>query len=760
MVTAAFLLCAGGGAAAKKIDISQLEGIDVPEGLQQFLGAMVSEIQGLKSQNKVVLKEQNMTQQENIVVRAKLEQVTKDREALESKTNIMEAELRRENAALRIEVMELRNQTKTDLRGIHARLDQCEADSFAHVMERRHMQEQTPACGREAVNDMLAVCCRSGTPGRNGHRLQEFVGCDSLPPTCSLQCSYQFISIFSNCHDQTLMQGLTAEQLADWTSFYAVCSEVEQSAAEMGSLQPFNVRMFKILVSLEAAQSQAEIFGNVGQTLPSIGPLPELPPPPPASSSGPSATYLEQYHAQCTTTNILTCVPACNTTTHGYELLATIDGTDTKFSCNLAHGLYSWMGAASEGGFLGLDFAAFFSAVVSGAAGFYIVTLSEDARISTDVTIHPGQDVRINGDRSRVSKPSWGTGSIEISQLASLSLSYLMLPGAINAVPGAIQLSVTDCTLVGRDGQLHGHMQHGQANSPNFGTMYLHDVSATFTGTDFGGPGPGGNSHPDGRGFNSGGGRVIIVNCTNLGGHIQLNARYDTSGGSITIVGSSLLPADVHGDNGATIDVRSGGSVSLVSMAVPSAILSVAERILRGAGSTLRLSAVTVLETPDVGELTGTMTERADGSKTIYPPNWSLIGTPVFIVNSGPCTVSEGGRCVGRPQGYGKYEDCMISVGGGSGVLGPCAVFDFCSICGGQSCTNDRITLQPDDLMHGGSDCPTGAVLAPGDSVSWYSDSGDQGSVGHDTNGCATKGTCGLPYSANGLGGGWQICFA
>ena len=41
-------------------------------------------------------------------------------------------------------------------------------------------------------------------------------------------------------------------------------------------------------------------------------------------------------------------MPECNAEHHGYELLATIDGTDTKFSCNLAHGLYSWMGAASE----------------------------------------------------------------------------------------------------------------------------------------------------------------------------------------------------------------------------------------------------------------------------------------------------------------------------------------------------------------------------------------------------------------------------
>ena len=61
-------------------------------------------------------------------------------------------------------------------------------------------------------------------------------------------------------------------------------------------------------------------------------------------------------------------MPECNAEHHGYELLATIDGTDTKFSCNLAHGLYSWMGAASEGGYLGADAQSFFSAVVSGAA--------------------------------------------------------------------------------------------------------------------------------------------------------------------------------------------------------------------------------------------------------------------------------------------------------------------------------------------------------------------------------------------------------
>eukprot|EP01050_Picozoa_sp_SAG11_P057994 SAG11_NODE_36814_length_259_cov_7.437500_1_plen_57_part_01 len=57
---------------------------------------------------------------------------------------------------------------------------------------------------------MLAVCCASDSPG-NGHRLQEIEGCDALPPTCSLECSSQFISIYENCQGEPLMEGLSAE---------------------------------------------------------------------------------------------------------------------------------------------------------------------------------------------------------------------------------------------------------------------------------------------------------------------------------------------------------------------------------------------------------------------------------------------------------------------------------------------------------------------------------------------------------------------
>ena len=45
--------------------------------------------------------------------------------------------------------------------------------------------------------------------------------------------------------------------------------------------------------------------------------------------------------------------------------------------------------------------------------------------------------------------------------------------------------------------------------------------------------------------------------------------------------------------------------------------------------------------------------------------------------------------------------------------------------------------------------------------LSWTSNGAVQGSVGSGyDNGCAAKGTCGLPFHYYGLGGGWQLCFA
>eukprot|EP01048_Picozoa_sp_COSAG05_P040560 COSAG05_NODE_20857_length_276_cov_0.824859_1_plen_82_part_01 len=68
----------------------------------------------------------------------------------------------------------------------------------------------------------------------------------------------------------------------------------------------------------------------------------------------------------------------------------------------------------TDGGYLGADFEAFFSAVVSGAAGIYVGMLVKDANISTDLVVRPGQDVSVSGDRSLMQPPLWGSGSFTV----------------------------------------------------------------------------------------------------------------------------------------------------------------------------------------------------------------------------------------------------------------------------------------------------------------------------------------------------------
>ena len=199
---------------------------------------------------------------------------------------------------------------------------------------------------------------------------------------------------------------------------------------------------------------------------------------------------------------------------------------------------------------------------------------------------------------------------------------------------------------------------------------------------------------------------------------------------------------------GAAIAATGGGSLTLADLALPLAALRTAEVSLAGAGSTLYLAAVTVPKQPDWGELTGTATAAAaaGGPLVLNPPDLQF--PPYFVVRSGPCTVAEGGRCVGRwPGGYLPNEDCEIAVAGVvEGVLGPCPVFDTFGNGPG-----DWLTL-PDGTRHGNADCPAGAALGPGQTLTWTSNTADQGDFHGNGNG--------LPHSSFGAGGGWQVCFA
>ena len=270
------------------------------------------------------------------------------------------------------------------------------------------------------------------------------------------------------------------------------------------------------------------------------------------------------------------------------------------------------------------------------------------------------------------------------------------------------------------------------------------------------------------------------------------------SGGFTVQERGSVLLTYVTLEAVARLLVTGGGALRLVDCIVPSEVLSGVVTQLSGEGSTLQLSAVTVPERPDVGERTGTMTVGADGSTVVDPPNFVNFGGPYFTVTSGPC-VAYGG-CVGRPDGYLPNESCEIVVGDIGGVLGTCPMFDVYQQDGltvperslpnppdcldqlhsGLQCPVESCQQRPPGAESGAltnyncgypqnyfhnSDCPTGAVLTPGDTLSWETNGQHQGNFGTfagiaASNGCEEKSMCGLPYSQHDLGGGWQVCFA
>ena len=102
----------------------------------------------------------------------------------------------------------------------------------------------------------------------------------------------------------------------------------------------------------------------------------------------------------------------------------------------------------TDGGYLGSDFEAFFSAVVSGAAGVYVGVLLQDAGIETDLVVRPGQRVSLSGDASLPRPPRWGGGGFTVQQRGSLSLRSVAVPADVlfqvltTARPGsAVRLS-------------------------------------------------------------------------------------------------------------------------------------------------------------------------------------------------------------------------------------------------------------------------------------------------------------------------------
>ena len=102
----------------------------------------------------------------------------------------------------------------------------------------------------------------------------------------------------------------------------------------------------------------------------------------------------------------------------------------------------------TDGGYLGSDFQAFFSAVVSGAAGVYVGVLLQDAGIETHLVVRPGQRVSVSGDASLPQPPVWGDGGFTVQHRGSLELHFVALGTSADvlAVTGG-SLSLSDMVV-------------------------------------------------------------------------------------------------------------------------------------------------------------------------------------------------------------------------------------------------------------------------------------------------------------------------
>jgi hypothetical protein len=256
--------------------------------------------------------------------------------------------------------------------------------------------------------------------------MQEVVGCDALPSTCSATCAPLLIAYFEGCRG--IIDDLAPDERQGFQELYGNCQEVEQATAAM--LQDAKpAMMFHVVVMNEAAaqHAQSEMFGGGGldQSFgpPLIGPKP-APSPSPSPSTG-GAEAAQEFRRVCSTADLATCVPQCNSLTYGFLLSIEIDGRGTVMTCNVMNMLYAWVGQASLGGYIGSIFEAFFSLVVSGAAGTYMVTVTENEDVRTELTIRPGQVVVINGDRSLQHPPtrSMGGAWTEVEQIDSCELA-------------------------------------------------------------------------------------------------------------------------------------------------------------------------------------------------------------------------------------------------------------------------------------------------------------------------------------------------
>eukprot|EP01052_Picozoa_sp_SAG31_P052166 SAG31_NODE_12748_length_919_cov_1.371951_1_plen_283_part_10 len=197
--------------------------------LSQILGLMWADLQEGKQEN------------------ARLKQ---DNAGLEKRVTALEAQLQAYEEKLDAITAEVRNDlggVRTETTALHVELEQCAAGAvtFAQHMEaiqsqRRQMQEVE--CHGTGIQNMLAVCCPSGSDSGHRRELQGY-GCAAFPVSCSVACASMYVKFYETCD----VGAIVGASRAAFETFYGQCQEAEASAAAMmDAASP--AMIFKVLV--------------------------------------------------------------------------------------------------------------------------------------------------------------------------------------------------------------------------------------------------------------------------------------------------------------------------------------------------------------------------------------------------------------------------------------------------------------------------------------------------------------------------------
>ena len=104
--------------------------------------------------------------------------------------------------------------------------------------------------------------------------------------------------------------------------------------------------------------------------------------------------------------------------------------------------------------------------------------LLQDASISTDLVVRPGQDVSVSGDRSLAQPPLWGSGGFTVQQRGLLDLKFVIITGDVSVNGGELSLAQVSLAV--------GTLAQGLLTATAGGVMRLSEVTVLGSWQDMG----------------------------------------------------------------------------------------------------------------------------------------------------------------------------------------------------------------------------------------------------------------------------------